>query len=1367
MERPSSSDDDEHLDTYPSGEATLLPRVFQDIHLGSVTEDSGSATESASNDDEYVLNDYVSPQRQENSTYTSRPLTDERAVPPPTMNEFKEESKDGRSLPNTTTTTTSRSSSTTNNTNNTNSTNSTNTNSARGRQPKKNSKVKKKRTTGRSSSKGRKKSVARKKKNKSKKKKKKKKKTGKGKAKTTAKRRPFDDIAYAAADMWTTASASASSSIDQKRSSSSATETNSPALFSHLELSYQPGPIGVTFAWNHNALIVMAIPAAARNNIAIIPAAVDHNRKQNQYPPIGARLSAINQISIVNKTFQETVEMLEVYQIQDRVLGFDILLKMNDLIEERKLNVLSKKNMGADILKLPKIARPSSTDGGKTREYQQSRKVNEEARPSSAGHDDLDRINKQNGGWLEEKKDETKADAKSIVVVPENKVTKKKKKSKKGSAAIIAADKETDEAEKGDPFHGPIQSQLEQRLSTFFNTIFLKVTNMTYYYDNRKRLGQKKFHMKEAKQNPVSNQWDANIWTLEYENETGGMISKKTWLGQTSKKFQALRLCERGVYKRDRGEFEPMPIVPYEPKETHFEILIVSEEFTHIDHKTRVRNVYETIMNELYQHVNPFVTGVGIPPKSNDKKDENSNDDGKDSDSNSNNRGRSISPTRPNSRGRSKKKKKKKRRSSSSSPDHKTKEQLRIELLEKNRKIVPYSKRKYISTIGIHVTNDLPQYKFLDIDFTIICKTPSQWNPAKYNPSLSERFGRGHLLPGVLGLNDHVVVNKADIKMLSRAPPADLDENATTNERMHQKGGPPLFPDVRGKRKVGTRIGHFYFGLSAKTKEMMNTHRKDLAKHAAKAALAEADAAMKEDDDPILSMATGGGGSAGKNGTAKPKRRGSTLAAIVNSDSKDKLTATQQFHLNIKIQTVACKKLQRIFRRSRIPKMIRQRLLEHRSSTNISRNYRGYKGRLYYQELYKICTIASIQIQSTYRMLVGKRIFEEFKRVRTEAALRIQPIVRGWFGRQFVAWKKANDNLGTTMNKIVRGYLARCKFKRLLAKHFHQTVVIPSTVIIQCMVRSSMARIIMKQLKHEKWIREVAIPSSIQIQKRIRGMIIRERARIQKLRLKSSIIIQRMIRGKIARIKYVAVQLRALKMIKIVILQRNVRKKLAIILTQQRREIRYHLRIRIPACIKVQSKFRTHRAKQKIIQVRRVQHASLKIQCFYRGVVGRRLMLVEWDRMRREYKDRLATRLQSEFRAYQARKKFYLLKQVWIAQRIAAATIIQAGWKGHMAVKRVQTKMLRRKAERVWTDLTWCEDEDGAILDDMKDVEEEKSTIQKLKKHYFKNVEHLKDLRWEMKRRLAEVEQELDDMTEEDIEHGMFLVIRLFCSLFY
>ena len=112
------------------------------------------------------------------------------------------------------------------------------------------------------------------------------------------------------------------------------------------------------------------------------------------------------------------------------------------------------------------------------------------------------------------------------------------------------------------------------------------------------------------------------------------------------------------------------------------------------------------------------------------------------------------------------------------------------------------------------------------------------------------------------------------------------------------------------------------------------------------------------------------------------------------------------------------------------------------------------------------------------------------------------------------------------MNKVVRGYLARCQFKRMLAAHFHKTVVIPSIIVMQCMVRSSCARIEMKRLKHEKWIREVAIPASILIEKRVRGMIVRERFRIQKLRMKSSILIQTAWRGKSDRIEFVQIQIR-------------------------------------------------------------------------------------------------------------------------------------------------------------------------------------------------------------------------------------------------
>ena len=80
-----------------------------------------------------------------------------------------------------------------------------------------------------------------------------------------------------------------------------------------------------------------------------------------------------------------------------------------------------------------------------------------------------------------------------------------------------------------------------------FNAVHVKVVNMTYYYRNRKRLGAKKFHAREARNNPTSNQWDANIWTLEFDPATGKEKVKKTWLGQTSKQNQGKQhMCVGG-----------------------------------------------------------------------------------------------------------------------------------------------------------------------------------------------------------------------------------------------------------------------------------------------------------------------------------------------------------------------------------------------------------------------------------------------------------------------------------------------------------------------------------------------------------------------------------------------------------------------------------------------------------------------------------------------------------------------------------------------------------------------------------------------------------------------------------------------------
>ena len=393
----AASSDEEQQDTYPSGEATLFPRVFTDdiLHLNSNTEDSGYSTESGQDSGgEYILGDYQSPPREETTTTaittttatTERPITDERTVPLPSFDESKEsriETEDHqRNQPQSTVPT-------------------------RGRQStqKKNNTKGKKKKVARSLSKGTKNGIKRKKGKKMKKKKSKKKKTKKKKSKKINKQsKPFHTLAYTAADLWRLSEQRQKDKEDptttiteQQETKTSTQPSTQPSMdlssttsttsttFHPLQIQYQPGPIGVTFAWN-NALIVMAVPGVQTSLHLKIT-----------YPPIGARLSSVNGTSILQHTFKQTVELLEQNQITERTLGFDVLdimllkKKENDLKVKLKKekNAKTKKkstkknntnNVGADILKLPKIARPSSS----TTQLRPS--TSTEDRPSSAGN---------------------------------------------------------------------------------------------------------------------------------------------------------------------------------------------------------------------------------------------------------------------------------------------------------------------------------------------------------------------------------------------------------------------------------------------------------------------------------------------------------------------------------------------------------------------------------------------------------------------------------------------------------------------------------------------------------------------------------------------------------------------------------------------------------------------------------------------------------------------------------------------------------------------------------------------------------------------------------------------------------------------
>ena len=77
-------------------------------------------------------------------------------------------------------------------------------------------------------------------------------------------------------------------------------------------------------------------------------------------------------------------------------------------------------------------------------------------------------------------------------------------------------------------------------------------------------------------------------------------MTEEAWLGAFKTENQAWKNIAIGKNKRDRGEFEPLAITPYNPDEEHFQILVVSEHFRHKTTYERVAMVYNAILDLLW-----------------------------------------------------------------------------------------------------------------------------------------------------------------------------------------------------------------------------------------------------------------------------------------------------------------------------------------------------------------------------------------------------------------------------------------------------------------------------------------------------------------------------------------------------------------------------------------------------------------------------------------------------------------------------------------------------------------------------------------------------------------------------------------------
>ena len=366
----------------------------------------------------------------------------------------------------------------------------------------------------------------------------------------------------------------------------------------------------------------------------------------------------------------------------------------------------------------------------------------------------------------------------------------------------------------------------------------------------------------------------------------------------------------------------------------------------------------------------------------------------------------------------------------------------------------------------------------------------------------------------------------------------------------------------------------------------------------------------------------------------------------------------------------------------------------------------GHVDRSYAREFRRIRSQCALKIQSTYRMFVDRVAARRYRFLRDRAARRIQPVVRGWFARRFVAWKRENEWAAVKMTKIVRGFLARCEFKRRLALRYLQVKVYPAVRRIQRVWRGYRGRLVAKQLRAEKYQVEVVIPAAIAAQKFLRRY--HAQKRVARLRLVSlgwledlqtlpfqfqfkltfayvfrlpqqreyAIKLQKVFRGhKTKRWFYEVVLQRKKENENAVLLQSIARLFLASRIVRRRLYKKHHKEAIVPSAIKLQSVYRRFSAKKFVKVFRKELFATRVLQKFWKAELRRRAAIEKLMQVMNEYRFLMASRLQAIYRGWKGRRKSNMLRQERDANRILAAVKIQNTWKVYVAKKEVGDKV--------------------------------------------------------------------------------------------
>ncbi|KAF1336502.1 Abnormal spindle microcephaly-associated protein, partial [Globisporangium splendens] len=356
------------------------------------------------------------------------------------------------------------------------------------------------------------------------------------------------------------------------------------------------------------------------------------------------------------------------------------------------------------------------------------------------------------------------------------------------------------------------------------------------------------------------------------------------------------------------------------------------------------------------------------------------------------------------------------------------------------------SRLRGFTWVGEHVAR-LPLWRFLSLHFSITAKTPVQWMAAGSKASM-DPTDTDRFGPSHLANDRTLGVNTA-LLPVSRG----LSELVSLNQEDANAWNKSVLP-------------RFYHGLPDELKRMI------------------ADEQVKADQVHHHS--------AGYRKLFK-----NTESSFVKKYMKRKCEYVQ---IALKLQRSVRVKTQR--------KVLREIFQRQRGALAFQRLYRGRRARKYVKAYFRVMTCAALIVQSVYRGHVSQRHTKALRKLMEASTLTIQGVYQDHLARKYVRWVHQLERSAITVERAVRGFMARQRVKRIRLARYKVKVIIPSCIQIQRVWRGHRGRLLVKAKREVREKLEVLHPAAVRIERILRGYLARRLAKRFREATKAALQIQ-------------------------------------------------------------------------------------------------------------------------------------------------------------------------------------------------------------------------------------------------------------------